>query len=99
MLHWYRVTNQFEWERCHITNEYITFGEYYLKDDTDGLIIKASVYAKLKRQHKEETWDYSKLENAQSEREYTQLMRQAEQDFLTEGLFDRKIEKGGYTCP
>lgn len=99
MLRWNRVTNQFEWERCHLTGEYITFGEYYLKDDEDGLIVRGSVYARLKRQHKEDTWDYSKLQQAQNEREYTQMMRQAEQEFLTDGLFERKIEKGGFACP
>ena len=94
MLHLKRIVNPYEWERCKISKEYITYGDYYYVDDEDGLVIKKSVYDRLKKQKKYEEFDYSRLNNAQSEREYEQVMREKEREFLTDSIFERKVNKG-----
>ena len=95
MLHWKRVVNPYEWERCYLTNDYIRYGEWYLEDDEDGLIVSAKEYAKLKKEKREHDWDYSKFQNAQNEREYEQMFRDADRDMKAQTLLNRKIE-GGY---
>ena len=97
MLHLKRVTQPFEWERCKISKEYIRYGDYYYYDDTDGLIVKADVYNKLKRAKQEEEFDYSRLNQANSEREYDEIMREKEREYLTATLFDRTVDKGAFT--
>ena len=97
MLHLRRQLQPFAWERCHISKEYITYGDYYYFDDEDGLIVKASVYNEMKRRKREEEWDYTRLHNALSEREYTEMCREKERQFLTNHLLDRKVDKGAYT--
>lgn len=94
MLHLRRVTGQYEWERDHITGEYIMFGDFYYYDDEDGLVVSKKTYDKFKDQERRNNWDYSRLENAQSQREYEEIMKQKERDFLTNTLLNRKVEKG-----
>lgn len=96
MLRWKRMTHPFQWERCHITGDYIKCGEYYLEDDEDGLIVSAKVYADLKEQKRQNEWDYSLLNKAANEREYEQMMKLHVREFLAQGLLDRPIEKGAY---
>ena len=97
MLHLKRVLTPFAWERCHITGEYITYGDYYYFDDEDGLIVKASVYHEMKRRKREEEWDWTRYKNAESEREYQEVCREKEREYLTEHLLERKVDKGAFT--
>ena len=77
--------------KCGISEELIGPGDYYYEDDEDGLIIKATVYRRLLDQEKRDRFDYSKLNNARSQREYEDLLKRAEQEFLTQTIFDRKV--------
>lgn len=92
MLRWKRVTNPFEWERCHITGDYIRYGEYYLQDDEDGLVVSAKIYAQMKKEKREAEFDYSRLENAENEREYAEALKEAEIAQKAASLLDRPIE-------
>ena len=82
----------YEWERCHITGDYIRFGEWYLKDDVDGLIVSAKVYAQAKEEKRRKEWDYSRLERAQNEREYEQMIQEADREAKMESLLRRPVE-------
>lgn len=97
MLYLKRVIMPYEALKCQISNEIITYGDYYYEDDEDGFIVKASVYGEELKKKKEEEFDYSKLEQAQSEKEYSDMLKEAEREFLNQTLFDRKVAgKEGY---
>ena len=96
MLHLRRVVNPFEWERCKISKEYILPGDYYYIDDEDGLIVKASVYHKMKWDKKVSEWDWTKYNEGLSEHEYAEMMREKEREYLTAGLLNREVDRGGY---
>lgn len=97
MLYLHRNTHFNELYKCQISDELIGPGEYYYKDDEDGLIVKATVYRRLLDEKKKEEFDYSKLEKAASQRDYQDMLKQAEKEFMTNTLFDRQIAaKGGY---
>lgn len=96
MLHLKRVTGQYEWERSHLTGSYILPGAWYYEDDEDGFIIRADEYADLKNHKRKEEWDYSKLQQAQNEREYSNMMKQAYREFHQQTVLDRPVEKGPY---
>lgn len=96
MLHLKRIIHPYEWERCHLTGDYIQFGEYYYEDDEDGFIISAGHYAEIKQQAKEESFDYSKLESAANEREYTEMLRNSYMEHEFQHVLERKVEKGVY---
>ncbi len=93
MLRLYQVDQPFTWERDHITGEYITYGQFYYKDDTDGLVISRKTYKEAKEAKRRAEWDYSRLERAESQREYEQAMRDATRAFKAETLLDREIEE------
>ena len=89
---WLRRNNNFnQLYKCDISDELISPGEFYYKDDTDGLIVKATVYKEIQNAKKEEEWDYSKLNNAENEREYRQLLKEATAQIMRVTLLDRKV--------
>ena len=94
MLHLKRVIYFNEFLRCKVSNELIGYGDYYYEDDEDGLIVKASVYNRLKDKRKRETFDYSELEKLESQREYEQYMKQASKEFYEATILDRKVFNG-----
>ena len=96
MLHLRRITNPYEWERDKTDGSYITFGEYYYWDDTDDFIISAVNYRRLQKEHREDTWDYSLYNKAQNEREYQELWRDREREFLTKTVLERKVDRGPF---
>ena len=91
MLHLKRVTQPYEWERCHITGKYIVFGDYYYWDDEDELVVAADVYHNMQKEKREAEWDYSRLNQAQSEAEYSQILKEKTRDYLASTLLDRKV--------
>lgn len=90
-----RVQYHTDWIKCKVSGKILTYGMYYYEDDTDGLIVDAIIYREMKDMEAAAKFDYSKLERAASEKEYKELFKQAEKEFLTSTLLDRKIE-GGY---
>ena len=92
MLHLKQVTQPFTWERDHITGDYIKCGDLYYWDDTDGLIVSLKTYRKFKEMKKREDWDYSRLENATSQREYQEAIKEQTRQYNMETLLDRRVE-------
>ena len=90
MLHLKRVQYFTDFLRCKISNELISHGDYYYEDDEDGTIIKASVYGKMKKDKREEEFDYTKLNEAESLRDYQAALKEYEREFLKGSILDRK---------
>lgn len=96
MLHLKRITRPYEWERDHLTGAYIQFGDYYYWDDEDGFVISAEEYGKLKRMKKEAEFDYSRLNDAEDEREYEEIIKEKTRMHLAENVLNRKVDKGEF---
>ncbi len=98
MLFLKRITHFNEWIKCQVSGEIMRYGDYYYEDDSDGLIVKATVYKEMMRTQKEREFDYSDLENAKSEKEYRQMLKQYEKEYLQQDIYNREIYKkdGGY---
>ena len=47
MLHLKRITHDYEFMRCHISDELIAYGDWYYEDDEAGLIVKFTVYQRI----------------------------------------------------
>lgn len=86
-----RVQYFTDWIRCQVTGDIMTHGEYYYEDDEDGFIVKATTYKEIKDKDAADKFDYSKLENAASMREYTEMLKQYEREFKTSTILERKI--------
>lgn len=92
MLHLKRVTHFNEWLRCKVSREYIAYGDYYYEDDEDGFIVKASVYREYKlKKETEEMNSHPLLLQAQSEKEYKEMLKTYEREYNQDTLLDRKI--------
>lgn len=91
MLHLKRIIHDYEFLRCDISNELIAYGDWYYEDDTDGLIVKFTVYQRIKDKRERDTFDYTLLERAQSEKEYKQQLKKAERELFEATVLDRKI--------
>ena len=82
-----------EFYKCGISNEIIYPGEWYYEDDEDGLIVKATVYKRISDEHKDRNFDYSKLEQLQSQEEYRIKLKEQMQASNYASLLDRKVYK------
>lgn len=91
MLFLKRIQYFNECEKDSTTGELITWGQWYYEDDEDGFIISLDNYYEQLRKKKEQTFDYSRLSNAQNEKEYREELRKAEQSMALNSLFQRKI--------
>jgi hypothetical protein len=76
---------------CKLSQQVLMYGDFYYEDDEDGIIISANYYHELLKKKKEDEFDYTKLNTATSEKEYSDLLKQAEREYLTQTVFDRKI--------
>lgn len=82
-----------EFYKCKISNEVIYPGEWYYEDDEDGLIVKATVYKRILDDYNNKNFDYSKLNQLQSQEEYRQqLVKQMRAENYA-SLLDRKVYK------
>lgn len=91
MLKLHRIRHFNEFIRCHASGEILMYGDFYYTND-EGKIISAKYYHNMKEQKRRETFDNSILENAQSQKEYQDLLRQAEQEMLSAEMLDEKVE-------
>ena len=91
MLQLHRMRHFNEFVRCHASGEILMYGDFYYTND-DGKIISAKYYHNVKEQKRNETFDYSILENARTQKEYQDELRQAEQELLTSGMLDELVE-------
>jgi hypothetical protein len=91
MLTLHRITHFNEFMRCHASGEILMYGDFYYTDD-DGKVISAKYYHDQKEARRRDTFDQSILENAESQKEYQDELRQAEQDYLTNQMLAEKVE-------
>lgn len=91
-----RMIYPYEVKKCKLSDEFIVYGDFYYEDDEDGTIIKLTAYNKLKKQAKEEAFDYTLLARAKNYKEYNQLVKRAEQDYLRATILDRPIFDQGH---
>lgn len=91
MLHLKRVQYFTDHLKCRISGEIIRHGDYYYEDDEDGFIVKASVYGEMKKKKKEEEFDFTKLNQAESMRDYQAQLKEYERQFLEQNLLERKL--------
>jgi hypothetical protein len=81
---------------CKLSGKMIVYGDYYYQDSDDASIyIKATEYHKYEKDQKAQTFDYSELEKAQSELEYSAMMKRAQKEYLAATILKDKIFKNG----
>lgn len=81
---------------CKLSRKQIIYGDYYYQNSDDpNEYVLASEYRRYEWNERERSFDYSKLEQAQNEREYTFYMIQAQQEFLANTILREKIVKNG----
>lgn len=90
-----RITCANDFLMCKVSGEVICPGDFYYKDDDDGLIVRADVYHEYIKKKKESEFDYTKLNNAKSQQEYEEQLKKLEQQFLKDSLLDRKVILNG----
>lgn len=79
------------------TGDPMIYGDFYYEDDEDvdergqPYRIRATTYHNLKQQRREENWDYSILNNAESLKDYEQQLREAEYELFKESVLERKV--------
>lgn len=85
-----------EFQRCNASGKILMYGDFYYEDTETGKIIDAKYYQQLKDEKKKETFDSSLLEYAQNDKEYREELRKAEEEYLTNTMFDKdRITKWG----
>ena len=77
--------------KCDVSKEVIGPGDFYYQDDVDGVKIKATVYKEMENAKKKAEWDYSKINQAQSEAEYKNLIAEATRQMFASTILDRKV--------
>lgn len=78
-----------EFIRDTLDDRIIGPGEYYYEDPDDGLIISAEHYWELKQAKMEDEWDDSYLDFMQSQKDYKEALRQAEQQYQQRTVLNR----------
>lgn len=91
-----RITQPYEVRKCAMSDEMIIYGDFYYEDDEDGTVIKASVYKKKQQELKFNQFDYTLLAQAQSDKEYREATKRAQQQFLDAMILDRPIFDQGH---
>lgn len=92
-----RMIYPYEVLKCKMSDKFIVYGDFYYQDDEDqNLIISATEYNKLKKEAKEMSFDYSLLAKAQNQKEYRELVKRAERDYLRATILDKPIFDQGH---
>lgn len=92
-----RMIYPYEVLKCKMSDRFIVYGDFYYQDDEDqNLIISAIEYNKLKKEAKELSFDYSLLAKAQNQKEYRELVKRAEKDYLRATILDKPIFDQGH---
>lgn len=92
-----RMIYPYEVLKCKMSDKFIVYGDYYYEDDEDPkLVILATEYNKIKKEAREEAFDYSLLAKAQNEKEYRELVKRAQRDYLRATILDKPIFDQGH---
>lgn len=92
-----RMIYPYEVLKCKVSGEFIVYGDFYYEDDEDKtLVVKSTVYKKMQQEARDAAFDYSLLQKAQSQKEYKELVKRAEKDYLRATILDRPIFDQGH---
>ena len=70
------------------------YGDFYYEDDQTGKRVDAQYYHSLKEEKREENWDYSKLNEAESQREYQEQLKELEREALSKSILNEEVFRG-----
>jgi hypothetical protein len=92
MLYLKRITHPTDFFKCDASGKILMYGDFYYEDDTDGKRIDAQYYYQEKQKRRKEQWPYTKILNeAKSQKEYQDRLKQVERDVLTNEMLDRPV--------
>lgn len=91
-----RMIEPYEVRKCDMSGELIVYGDFYYEDDEDKTIVKATVYKKKQQEARDAAFDYTLLQQAQSDREYRDMVKRAQRDYLNATILDRPIFDQGH---
>ena len=99
MLFLKQIQYPYDIRKCAISGEPITYGQFYYEDDEDKTIVKFEVYKRMQQQARADRFDYSKLQQAKSEKEYremnykiTQKQNELKNEEIKLGKMDVKLD-------
>lgn len=95
MLRLALLNEPMEVRRCALTGDLIVHGDMYFHDDVDGIDILAREYYRLKRKRDKERFDFTRLNQAQSQKEYQEMLKAAQKEQLYSSILDREIIHNG----
>ena len=84
-----------EVRRCSLTGDFIVHGDFYFHDDDDNIDVLAREYYRLKRKRDKERFDFTRLNQAQSQREYQDMLKAAQKEQLYASILDREVIHNG----
>lgn len=95
MLRLHRMVHPFDF-KFDSTGDILMYGDFYYEEDEpdeDGkyLTIRATTYHTLKQQRKEENWDYTTLNNQESQKDYEKQVKEAYQELIKSSILEHKI--------
>ena len=95
MLRLHRLVHPFDFI-FDSTGDILMYGDFYYKEDEPDengkyLIIRATTYHQLKKQRKEDNWDYTILNNAESLRDYEKQVKDAYHELVKESILEHKV--------
>ena len=70
------------------------YGDFYYEDDQTGKRVDAQYYHQLKEEQREENWDYTTLNEAESQRDYQEQLRELEREALSQSILNEEVFKG-----
>ena len=81
---------------CKLSGKMIVYGDFYYQDtENPNYYVKATEYNKLKKENRERSFDYSRLENAETQAEYQQYLIEAQMEFLNQNILNQEIIHNG----
>lgn len=86
-------THPYQVERCHLSGEFIRYGDwYYLDTETDQKMLY-EVYHLKKEQQRTEAFDYERLLTAQDQEAYREELKHYERQILEENILNAEGRK------
>lgn len=82
-------THPYQVERCHVSGEFIRYGDWYYLDTETNQKILYETYHTKKAQKQIETFNYDRLINAQDKESYKEELKRYEMQFLEETMLDK----------
>lgn len=95
MLRLHRIVHPFDF-MFDSTGDILLYGDFYYKEDEPDeegkyLTIRATTYHNLKKQRREEQWDYTILNRQESQRDYEKSVKDAYHELITNSILEHKV--------